>query len=133
MEKVTCRGLDAVTDSRSGETNRSGSSGDSGGDEHRRRLQQGSDDDDKSRVSLEEKLSKERFRITSIASSATVFTAETVPCTACCAVWPRAFSRVLRRTSTFSVSSLRENEKDFRTKHGAPGPPNRMRAPRRTL
>lgn len=56
------------------------------------------------------------------------------------AVCPRAFNLVFFSTSTaeeaeaaVSASSSRLKEKDLRTKQGAPGPPKRIMAPRRTL
>lgn len=130
MEKVT---LFKIAVGRSGDTSRRGEDGNSSGDEHLMRFSTGIS----SMVSRLSRLSNERFRETTSAAS---MEAARLLRTTLDADSPKALSLVLRRTISVisgevaecSISS-RLKEKDLSIKQGAPGPPNRIIAPRLTL
>jgi hypothetical protein len=88
-----------------------------------------------SNVSVEQRLSKDRFLTT---LRAKLMVSET---SVHCGLVPKALTRVFLRTKTprslvsawNSTVSSSFIVNDFKMKQGAPGPPNRMSAPRLTL
>jgi len=131
LEKVTRRLAPEYCES--GDTNRIGSSGESGGEEHRILFTQGS----KTEVHDPKMFSAERFSLVISKTDNLILSADKSP---------RALIRVFNRTTspvsahlgesvgcaTGSVISFIFDENDLRTNEGAPGPPNLIIAPRLT-